>query len=279
MPPPSKSTPAPPPFPPATISPCKPKSIHLGAAYARERDQIEAHSKQSGISLGLNLKAPEVRQVEKRIEGIQNARRQDGALKKWQAWDSGSIAANTEQFMPAIGFSATHSRSQSQEQQDYLRAIGSSAQAGGTVRMQAGAGDFEHYRQPCVWYKAWLAAAHDINIVAAEEQIDSSAQSSSKTNGLMGGGSAFSRFIGYRADTSQETGSRIIHSSSTAGSGSGDSLIRAGRAYRQTGSDGVDGNIDIAAQSIDIAAAPNPYQSGLPQPLHPKRHHQACARR
>ncbi|WP_281786079.1 hemagglutinin repeat-containing protein [Uruburuella suis] len=239
------------------------QSIHLGAAYARERDQIEAHSKQSGISLGLNLKAPEVRQVEKRIEGIQNARRQDGALKKWQAWDSGSIAANTEQFMPAIGFSATHSRSQSQEQQDYLRAIGSSAQAGGTVRMQAGAGDLNIIGSRVFGEQGMqLAAAHDINIVAAEEQIDSSAQSSSKTNGLMGGGSAFSRFIGYRADTSQETGSRIIHSSSTAGSGSGDSLIRAGRAYRQTGSDVyADGNIDIAAQSIDIAAAPNPYQS------------------
>ena len=239
------------------------QSIHLGAAYARERDQIEAHSKQSGISLGLNLKAPEVRQVEKRIEGIQNARRQDGALKKWQAWDSGSIAANTEQFMPAIGFSATHSRSQSQEQQDYLRAIGSSAQAGGTVRMQAGAGDLNIIGSRVFGEQGMqLAAAHDINIVAAEEQIDSSAQSSSKTNGLMGGGSAFSRFIGYRADASQETGSRIIHSSSTAGSGSGDSLIRAGRAYRQTGSDVyADGNIDIAAQSIDIAAAPNPYQS------------------
>ena len=165
--------------------------------------------------------------------------------------------------MPAVSSSLTRQKSHSEDTQRYLRAVGSSANAGGTVRIDATQGDANIIGSQVFGHEGLqLTASRDVNILAAGEPLDKHYRGSSRLSGIMPGDSAFSRFIGNKTDRSRQEGSEIIQSGSVVGSGSGDTLIQAGRSYTQTGSRLLaDGNIDIRAQNITVQAADSPYRS------------------
>ena len=240
------------------------KEVNLGAAYVQENTRTEYQSSGSGFSLNLNLKAPELRQLQKYGEAFSKTRQQQGNVAdKLRTWETHHAAAAFEQWMPAVSSSLTRQKSHSEDTQRYLRAVGSSANAGGTVRIDATQGDANIIGSQVFGHEGLqLTASRDVNILAAGEPLDKHYRGSSRLSGIMPGDSAFSRFIGNKTDRSRQEGSEIIQSGSVVGSGSGDTLIQAGRSYTQTGSRLLaDGNIDIRAQNITVQAADSPYRS------------------
>ena len=240
------------------------KEVNLGAAYVQENTRTEYQSSGSGFSLNLNLKAPELRQLQKYGEAFSKTRQQQGNVAdKLRTWETHHAAAAFEQWMPAVSSSLTRQKSHSEDTQRYLRAVGSSANAGGTVRIDATQGDVNIIGSQVFGREGLqLTAGRDVNILAAGEPLDKHYRGSSRLSGIMPGDSAFSRFIGNKTDRSRQEGSEILQSGSVVGSGSGDTLIQAGRSYTQTGSRLLaDGNIDIRAQNIIVQAADSPYRS------------------
>ncbi|OFK85623.1 hypothetical protein HMPREF2796_10490, partial [Eikenella sp. HMSC071B05] len=240
------------------------KEVNLGAAYVQENTRTEQQSSGSGFGLNLNLKAPELRQLQKYGEAFSKTRQQQGGMAdKLRTWETNHAAAAFEQWMPAASSSLTRQKSHGEDTQRYLRAVGSSANAGGTVRIDATQGDINIIGSQVFGREGLqLTAGRDVNILAAGEPLDKHYRGSSRISGLMPGDSAFSRFIGNKTDRSRQEGSEIIQSGSVVGSGSGDTLIQAGRSYTQTGSRLLaDGNIDIRAQNITVQAADSPYRS------------------
>ena len=231
------------------------KEVNLGAAYVQENTRTEYQSSGSGFSLNLNLKAPELRQLQKYGEAFSKTRQQQGNVAdKLRTWETHHAAAAFEQWMPAVSSSLTRQKSHSEDTQRYLRAVGSSANAGGTIRIDATQGDVNIIGSQVFGREGLqLTAGRDVNILAAGEPLDKHYRGSSRLSGIMPGDSAFSRFIGNKTDRSRQEGSEIIQSGSVVGSGSGDTLIQAGRSYTQTGSRLLaDGNIDIRAQNITV---------------------------
>ncbi|MDF7676898.1 hemagglutinin repeat-containing protein, partial [Neisseriaceae bacterium ESL0693] len=108
-----------------------------------------------------------------------------------------------------------------------------------------------------------LLAGNDININAADNSYYDHEYHKKTKSGLMsaGGGVGFS--VGKEKDTIDNTDISHIHSGSLVGSLGGDTTIVAGHNYNQTGSSVLapNGNINIAAQQINVAAAMDTYQN------------------
>ncbi|MDO4907526.1 hemagglutinin repeat-containing protein [Neisseria sp.] len=239
------------------------KQVVLDAAYNAESETVHTQSKESGVRAGINLKAAEVRQLQKLAEGAKNAASESGAQNRLRAWDQGQLSSAAEPFMPAVNFSAGRSRSQSQDKLHTLTPVGSRVNAGGNVVIKATEGDVNIIgSQVYGAQNTRIDAFGDVGITEATGNIGRSAQGSSKTSGLMNGGSSFSLFAGNKTERSGEQSGRSSSVGSVVGSGSGDTVIRAGKTYTQSGSQLLaDGNISVDAQKIDIRAAQSPYHS------------------
>src|SRR5450830_1133253 len=103
-----------------------------------------------------------------------------------------------------------------------------------------------------------LNATNNINIESAQNTDVETHLRQTKKSGLMSsGGVGFS--IGTQQLNTNQTSNSVTNTASTIGSTNGDVSINAGNGYTQTGSDVLapTGNINIAAQSVDINAAQN----------------------
>lgn len=100
-----------------------------------------------------------------------------------------------------------------------------------------------------------LSAANDLTIAAAEESRSEHHLRDERKSGLFSSGSAIS--IGKQQLRTTQDDVQTLAAGSTVGSVEGDVTLRAGRAYRQIGSDVIapEGDVDIAAQQVEIAEA------------------------
>ncbi len=107
-----------------------------------------------------------------------------------------------------------------------------------------------------------LAAGNNINLEAATNSLSETHFRDEKKTGIFSsGGVGFT--IGTRQQSTGQQGAATTAAASTVGSIQGDVDIRAGKAYRQTGSDVLapQGDIGIEAQKIDITEAQNASRS------------------
>ncbi|MGY0195826.1 hemagglutinin repeat-containing protein [Leptothrix sp. BB-4] len=101
-----------------------------------------------------------------------------------------------------------------------------------------------------------IDAGGDLRIEAAQNTRSSSNFDETTKSGLLSsGGIGFS--IGSQRQSSAAQDTRTTTAASTVGAIGGDVILRAGRAYTQTGSDVLtpEGNIDIAAKTVSITEA------------------------
>ncbi|MBD9398679.1 hemagglutinin repeat-containing protein [Pseudomonas sp. PDM11] len=103
-----------------------------------------------------------------------------------------------------------------------------------------------------------LLAGNDINLEAASDRVTESHDKTQKKSGLFSGG-GLSLTIGTQKQSVEDDSTRRTAVGSLVGSTEGDVLILADGDYRQVGSQVVapKGNVDIAAQRIDIVEARN----------------------
>ncbi|WP_338809295.1 hemagglutinin repeat-containing protein [Neisseria leonii] len=106
-----------------------------------------------------------------------------------------------------------------------------------------------------------IQAGNNVLIGTAETRSRSETHHQTQKSGLMRSGTGLS--IGSKKETADAQSQSIEHTGSTVGSLKGGTDILAGRQYRQTGSSvsSPEGNTLIAAQSIDIEAARNRFDS------------------
>jgi filamentous hemagglutinin len=107
-----------------------------------------------------------------------------------------------------------------------------------------------------------LSAQNNINIEAATDTTQEGHFRDEKKSGLMGSG-GFGFTIGTRQQSTDSQNTSTSASASTVGSTEGNVVIQAGKTYTQVGSNVLapQGNIDIAAQKVDILEAQNTSQT------------------
>ncbi|WP_274570735.1 hemagglutinin repeat-containing protein [Neisseria leonii] len=244
----------------------------MGAADEYELLNMLGESKRSGVSATVNVKAAEVRQMEKFVADAQKSANESGAQNRVRAWGQGHLAGTVEPIMPTIGM--TRNCSNVSETRHTITPKGTTVNAGGKVAVKAAAGDVNIIGSQVYGVQnTWIDAFRDVNIVEAAQNNESSLQSRSKTSGLMDNG-AFNHFIGNKIDLGRE------HSATVTCVGSGHTEINADRNYTQRGSKLLaDGNIGVAAQNIRIDASESKYHSDYYRRHTPRGHQFSCHQR
>lgn len=104
-----------------------------------------------------------------------------------------------------------------------------------------------------------LQAAKDISIEAAAQTFNQSHMQKTKKSGVFSSGASIT--VGSQKLATTNDTQQVVNLVSTIGSTDGDVSIEAGKAYTQTGSNvlALEGDIDIAAQKVDINAASDTY--------------------
>ncbi len=107
----------------------------------------------------------------------------------------------------------------------------------------------------------YIQADNNVQIDTTQTHSQSETYHQTQKSGLMSAGIGFT--VGTKKEASENQSQRTEHTGSTVGSLKGDTTIVAGKKYTQIGSNvsSPEGNNLIAAQSIDIEAAQNRFDS------------------
>lgn len=110
-----------------------------------------------------------------------------------------------------------------------------------------------------------IQAGNHVHIGTTQTQAHSQTYHQTQKSGLMSAGIGFT--IGSKTNTQENQSQNTEHTASTVGSLKGDTTIITGKQYTQVGStvSSPEGNTTIAAQSIDIKAAHNQFNSNTTQ--------------